>query len=465
MPRRNLFNKLSDVKTLEHAWTKLNKSNRRSQGLSNETIDSFENNLKENLQQLSRELKSGKFKFSLLRGVAIDKTKPSDTQKKYRAIKIAEIKDRVVLKALAIVLENKLKNKFKLDNAVSFGYRENIGVAEAITRMVAIYKTGRTCILEADIKKFFDSVDNEKLLNEKIFPALGKDTSINQLLLEGLSQEIGNANELTELELLEFKSTKGGIPQGSALSPLLSNICLADFDQRMITEGFGLVRYADDFIVLCKDETEAGRAYLIALEEISKLNLELYPLGESNSKTKISRPAHQIFSFLSIRFDGNVLWPTAEKVEELKEKIKYVTDTSEFPDVLTVLKKTNNLLAGWLSAFHYCDVDRYFKVIDDEVDYQLFNALRQFNWELKLPGKTRFKRKVQVKSALGSEQHANCLSLSQRRKSGIILASEFFSDPNKSRYVIEFSKVRPFDVEKLIPKPKARVKKKLEPVF
>lgn len=464
--RQALLNKLSNINFLTEAWNQLSKSNKGSRGISGETIESFERDLKNKLQQISDELKKGCYKFSSFRAVAIDKTKEGDTEKKYRAIRIAEIKDRVVLKALAILIEQKLGRKFKLDNSVSFGYQKKIGVAHAIERMVGLYKSGRTVILEADIKKFFDNVNNRRLLEEKVFPALGLDDSVNQLLIEGLNQEIGNKEDLTDLELLEFSHSSDGIPQGSALSPLLSNICLSGFDQRMLKENFGLIRYADDFIVLCKDETEARRAYQIAKEEIEKLKLELHEIDIPNSKTKIVKPASQEFSFLSIRFDGNQLWPTPKKLEEFKEKVRYITNVEEYKDVLTILRKSNNLISGWLSSFHFCDVDRYFEKIDDFMNYQLFNALRHLNWELKSQGKTRFKYKIQRKNQLSSDTNANCLTPSQRNNSGVITCRQFFEIKMKERAKIDVKKAAPYEM--IVLKAKRRSRKLIsdyEPPF
>src|SRR5690606_8460599 len=106
-----------------------------------------------------------------------------------------------------------------------------------------------------------------------------------------------------------FFSAEEGIPQGNALSPLLANIFLADFDQRMIKEKIKMIRYADDFIIMCKTRAEAEKAYSIAVDELeTKLGLKLYPLKEkAEPDEKISRilkPAEHQFNFLSVKFDG-----------------------------------------------------------------------------------------------------------------------------------------------------------------
>jgi len=105
-------------------------------------------------------------------------------------------------------------------------------------------------------------------------------------------------------------------------------------------------------ILMSKTKEDALRAYDIAIDEIEKkLGLELYHLGEDNSKTRIVLPAREKFSFLSIQFNGKELFPTKEKVMQLSEKIKITTNVKMQKDVLTILRKTNNLLCGWLAAF------------------------------------------------------------------------------------------------------------------
>ncbi len=222
MAQENLLFLLSQVSNLQRAWNKLSMENKYSHGLSGETIAEFSANLPTHLQSISDRLSKGTYKFSPYRGVPIPKTEGAP-----RPIKIPEIRDRVVIKAIVELIHPQLSKTFNLYNEASFAYIENRGVKDAIIRMVDLYNQGNKVVLEADIKKFFVSVDRKKLLAEKILP---------------------NLSSMSELEFMAFEKTKGGIPQGSSISPLLSNICLADFDRRMLSEGFGLIRYADDCV-------------------------------------------------------------------------------------------------------------------------------------------------------------------------------------------------------------------------
>ena len=438
-----LIQEVTSIKTLREAWRTLRKTNKRSHGLTGETIQQFGDNLDGNLQSIHDKLKMGTYKFSPFRPVAIEKPATSGQEHpEYRPIKIPEVKDRVVLKATANVIGETLQTHFKLDNEASFAYLKKYGVEDAIRRMARLYHEGKKVILEADIEKFFDSVNMDTLVKQKVFPAL-RDDSLNDLILAGLQQEIGYETDLTDYQLAAFEKTKGGIPQGSALSPLLSNICLSDFDQRMISEGFGLIRYADDFIVMCENEEQAAHAFVIAKDEIqNKLGLKLYDFDSQKKPARIVRPDREKFSFLSIQFRGHELYPNPEKVKELKEKIRKVCVTKRWNaeakqlvdnDVLTVLRKTNNLLCGWLASFSYSDIDRYFDDVDEYVYKELENVLRKMGWTFKS------KSVAQTKKKYATYGHVSCLSEEQRKFSGVCTCQSIFKEVMTNREKIKLN--------------------------
>lgn len=108
-------------------------------------------------------------------------------------------------------------------------------------------------MLEADLINFFGTVDKDSLLNDVVFKRLS-DTTINTLIQQALNQSIGNLDSFNVEQKKYFENIDKGIPQGNALSPLLSNIFLSPFDLRLQDKGFKLVRYADDFVIMCISE-------------------------------------------------------------------------------------------------------------------------------------------------------------------------------------------------------------------
>jgi RNA-directed DNA polymerase len=386
----SILAKISSEQSLFEAWRLLNKSNKTSKGLSNVSIKDFETNLKNHVSEISKSLQSNKYIFSKVKGVTIPKK-----DGKPRPLRVPEIKDRLVHKVLAIEFEKILSTKFKLKNKCSFAYQSGIGLIDAIAQMLIYYQDGYKIILEADIIKFFPSVDSISLI-DKIKKSL-PDDSVNDLFEKAIGQELGNVQELKNKKVYEehFLDSELGIPQGNALSPLLANICLSEFDQRMINEDIKMVRYADDFIILCKDKNEAYKSFNIALEELEqKLKLKVYPLETLETKgekaSRIIDPRGVSFKFLSIRFDGIKCWVDEKKVDSLIEKLKTISSMEERKKVvkeeiwlLQGLIKIKNLLEGWIAAYYFIDIAKQIDEIDKNVDIELLKLFTSFNFSLK----------------------------------------------------------------------------------
>jgi RNA-directed DNA polymerase len=418
-----LLEGISSYDFLQIAWKSLNKTNKKSRGISSTTIKDFSNNLEFNLKQISQQLLEGSYSFSPVRGVALEKknSKKNSEEKDYRPLRIGEINDRIVQKALAIKLDGILSYRFTLDNECSFAYRKGKNVQDAISRMIEYYQEGYTIILEADIEKFFDNVDKENLL--KLIEGCLPDESCNSLIRFAVSQKVGNIDSIDQ-KIFEryFQETENGIPQGNSLSPLFANIYLASFDRRMITEGFKMIRYADDFIIMCKNMNDAQTALKIAKEELEdKLGLRVHDLGLANSeeaKTKIVNPRKDKFSFLSIRFDGTRCWVVDKKYESIKQKILNITNVGElrqksaFEGLLPLLTSLRNTIEGWIVAYHFVDLDGQLKELDKHINRQLYLAFKELKFDIQ-------KKSLEQISFKGRSNKILALSRYQRANIGI----------------------------------------------
>lgn len=424
---------ISSPSYLKDAWDKLNKSNKDSRGVSSETIKEFQDSLDAHIKEISKQLLSNTYKFNGVRAVLLKKKTPGE----YRPLRIADIRDRLVQKALSAKLEDLLSTKYKLNNQCSFAYQKDTGVEKAIVKVIEHFKNGNKIILEADIKKFFDSVNRKKLL-AKVFIEL-PDSSINSLIEESLEQSVEGLDKYSQDLHYYFSESLDGIPQGNPLSPLLANIYLSEFDQRMIRENICLVRYADDFIVLCKSAKEAENALAIAKEELeTNLGLELHPLPSPSylrgSKTRIIDPFYHEFSFLSIRFDGKNVWVSEKKVKDLLEKIDNITDIDKFTNdkdfqgLITVIKRLKNLLEGWLSSFKFVDVDREFNEIDNFINHKLLQVF------IKLDFKIKSTATVDVR--LKNRKVVQGFSKIQRNNTGVLSCEDFIKTLDRKKIII-----------------------------
>lgn len=248
----SLFDRATRWETLWQGWEKV-RANNGAAGGDNMPVGRFESGAQGRVSQLSHALRTGRYRPSPARRVYIPKDSGGT-----RPLDIPAVVDRIVHAAVAITLTPLLEAEFE-DS--SFAYRPGRSVAQAVARVSALRRAGYTHVVDGDIKRYFENVPHERLL--KRLEDLTADPSLVDLV--GI--------------FLEHHSHKGlGLPQGSPLSPLLANLYLDDVDEAIESKGVRLVRFADDFLLLCKSELTARGARdevaeLLAIEGL-ELNLE-----------------------------------------------------------------------------------------------------------------------------------------------------------------------------------------------
>lgn len=265
-------NRINPVKTfLENVIDKENlrlsfehiKANSDCPGVDGITPEVYELNLDGNLDKLAEEVRSGNYKPSDLQGIIIPKA-----ESKIRALAIPTIKDRILQRAVTQVLCDSIDHLLEEN---SFAYRKGLSRAGAAKAINEAHKNGFNFVLESDIQSFFDNV-NWELLFKKIDILYGSDP-VSALLKQWVEASV-------IFEGYKIERTKG-LPQGAVISPLLANLYLDEFDEAL-QDDFKLIRYADDFIVLCKSKEQAQEALIAAKSSLEKLKLEIKP-----SKTDI----------------------------------------------------------------------------------------------------------------------------------------------------------------------------------
>jgi len=244
------------VKTLSDAFESI-QANRGCAGVDGITISRFEKQLDSNLTELADSISNGSyFPLPLLKIIVAKKDGEP------RGLCIPTVRDRVAQKAALDIIEPALEKEFE---DCSFAYRKNKSVRQAIHQIKNLYDDGYFWVVDADIDAFFDNVDHELLF--KKLDVFIKDASVLNLLNMWITAEVWDGKAITILEK--------GIPQGSPISPILANLLLDELDEILMKEGYRHVRYADDFIILCKNSENAQSAMELTKKTLDKLLLKV----------------------------------------------------------------------------------------------------------------------------------------------------------------------------------------------
>jgi group II intron reverse transcriptase/maturase len=305
------------------------KRNRGAAGIDKVSVAMFEENLEANLAALQRDLKTrGKFVPKPLRRVYI----PKDASgKKLRPLGIPAVRDRVAQEVIRRLLEPIFEPLF---HDCSFGFRPKRSCHQAIERVLSFHEAGDRITLDADIAGFFDNIPH-KLIVDAVAEEVA-DGNILNLIWKFLAAGV--------MENGVFKPTTVGTPQGGVISPLLANIVLNKLDWRLEQAGYRFVRYADDFVVVCKTKTQAKAALDLVAKVMTELGLSL-----SAEKTKIASYGKG-YDFLGFRLSSKSRTMRAKSLEKFKTKIREITRRCNNLDT-QVIKKLNQVIRGTANYF------------------------------------------------------------------------------------------------------------------
>lgn len=327
----SLIDKVYRATNLERAFAQV-KANQGVAGVDHQTIEMFAQHLEANLERIGAALQAGSYRPQALRRHWI--AKPGSKEK--RPLGIPTVRDRVVQTALRAVLEPIFERTFA---AQSYGFRPGRGCKDALRRVNHLLKQGYHWVVDADLKSYFDTIPFAPLL-ERVQEQVA-DGAVLALIEAYLHQGVMEAMNLWEPET--------GTPQGAVISPLLSNIYLNPLDHQMAQAGIEMVRYADDFVLLCRSEAEAQRALDLVQQWTANAGLTLHP-----EKTRVVDATQRGgFDFLGYHFERDYKWPRKKSLKKLKDNLRRHTKRNHGQSLQVIISRVNRVLQGWFNYFKH----------------------------------------------------------------------------------------------------------------
>jgi RNA-directed DNA polymerase len=326
----SLIDKVFCPKTLRLALETVT-ARKGAAGIDEQTTEVVAANAEAEVALLHRLLNQGRYEPKAVRRAWIEKA----GGKEKRPLGIPTVRDRIVQTALRAVIEPIFEKDFALH---SYGFRPGHSAQQALVVVEASLREGQHWVVDADIKGYFDSIPQDKLLahiSEKI-----ADSSVLALVEKFLRAGVIESCR-------DWTPTESGTPQGAVISPLLANIYLNSLDHLMAARGYRMVRFADDFIILCRSESEARAALAQVRQWVEEAGLTLHP-----EKTHVVDATQRGgFEFLGWHFERGLKWPRQKSEQKLKEAIRRQSHRNDGRSLAEIIERINSSVRGWGGYF------------------------------------------------------------------------------------------------------------------
>ena len=352
-----LLEKILEKENLNKAYKHV-KANKGAPGVDGVTVDEAFDFITENKEKLLHQMRKRTYKPQPVRRVQI----PKDNGK-MRNLGIPTVFDRIIQQAMVQVLSPIFEEQF---SETSYGFRPGRCCENAVVKALEYLNDGYEWIVDIDLERFFDTVDQDRLIN--IIMRTIKDGDVVSLIRKYLSAGV--------MDKGVTKATEKGTPQGGNLSPLLSNIMLNELDKELETRELRFVRYADDCIILVKSEKAANRV----LESITKYIEKKLGLKVNAEKSKVTRPTKTKYLGFSFWKDAKGKWkpkPHLKSYQKIKRKLKQITCRRISISLDERIKQINYAVRGWVNYFRIANM----KNAIQEIDKHLRTRVRVIIWK------------------------------------------------------------------------------------
>ena len=342
-----LLEQILDKENLNKAYKHV-KANKGAPGVDGVTVDEAYENIIQNKEKWLHQIRKRTYKPQPVRRVQIPKENG-----KMRNLGISTVFDRIIQQAIVQILSPIFEEQF---SKTSYGFRPGRCCESAVVKALEYLNDGYEWIVDIDLERFFDTVDQDRLIN--IIMRTIKDGDVVSLIRKYLSAGV--------MDKGITKATEKGTPQGGNLSPLLSNIMLNELDKELEKRGLSFVRYADDCIILVKSEKAANRV----LETVTKFIEKKLGLKVNAEKSKVTRPTQTKYLGFSFWKDAKGKWkpkPHLKSYQKIKRKLKQLTCRRKSISLDERIKQINYTVRGWVNYFRIANMKNAIQKIDEHL--------------------------------------------------------------------------------------------------
>jgi len=357
-----LLEQVLDQENMQRAWARV-KANKGAAGVDGMSIPEAFKFIRQNWPAICSTLENGRYKPAPVRRVEIRKEDGG-----IRPLGIPTVLDRTIQQAIAQVLTPIFDPHF---SDSSYGFRPRRSAHDAIRQVKKLFRSGNRYAVDADLSKFFDTVNHDLLM--RCVEKRVKDKGVLKLIRKYLQAEVMIDGRC--------EPTRQGVPQGGPLSPILANILLDELDKELERRGHKFVRYADDFIIMVKSQ-RAGERVFSSIRKFLERELKL---EVNETKSKVARLDECTYlGFQIIR--GKIRWSPKSELA-FKRRIKELTGRSWGVSMKYRLMKLRQYMRGWIGYF---GISEYYKPVPP-LDQWIRRRVRMCYWKMWKRPKKRFK--------------------------------------------------------------------------
>jgi RNA-directed DNA polymerase len=341
-PEYGLLEQILSPSNLNRAYKRV-RSNKGSGGVDKMEVESLKDYLVSNKDQLIQSILDGKYRPNPVQRVEIPKEKGK------RKLGIPTVVDRAIQLAIAQILSPIYEKQFSVN---SYGFRPKRNAHQALNKCRSYITDGYRYAVDMDLDKFFDTVKQHKLI--EVLSRTVKDGRVISLIHKYLNAGVVVRNK--------FEETEMGVPQGSPLSPVLSNIMLNELDKELEKRGHPFVRYADDMVILCKSKRSAERTLANIIPYIE--NILFLKVNREKTKTAYIQGIKFLgYSFYVYKGEGR-LRVHPRSIAKMKERIRTLTSRSNGWGYARRKEALRQYITGWVNYFKLADMKQLLLRVD-----------------------------------------------------------------------------------------------------